>query len=566
MSLFTLFSNTSPNKIFLSILLGVVSGLCYTFLIPVIMLGVSKSNDGLIEEVESIQTLLGYDVVNYPIAIFYFICCLLIFLLRSGSELLLIRTGSTVARKLRIDLYEKVLRAPYSSIEKTGYSKLISVVNIDVPRVINGASVIPAIFINLVTVVGILGFLLYLNSDVFRLVLICIFVGIFIYQVPIFVGRRYFDKSRVLNDSIQESFKGLVLGIKELKLSSSVRDKYLNDNLIKNENELLKNDFVGHSIIRYTITFGDLISFFFIGFIAFVSVNYYSVKNEELVGVVMALLYITTPISIVLNSLPNIAIASVSLNKISNIIDSLPEEDVKVSQFDSNGLGELKSWDEISLNSVSYKYEQVDGEQGFSIGPIDLKIKKGEVIFLVGGNGSGKSTLSKILTLHYRASSGEIFFGNQKLTEENISRFRECIYAIYTDYYLFDKIYVDLDDAKTEKVNEYLIDLGLQDKVYIKDGGFSTTKLSDGQRKRLALLLALLADKEFYLFDEWAADQDPEFKFVFYKKLLPDLKRAGKAVLVISHDDRYFGCADNIVQMDDGNVCLIQPKKEVLEA
>jgi len=70
----------------------------------------------------------------------------------------------------------------------------------------------------------------------------------------------------------------------------------------------------------------------------------------------------------------------------------------------------------------------------------------------------------------------------------------------------------------------------------------------------LALLVSLVEDKELYLFDEWAADQDPEFRDVFYNKLLPELKSRGKLVIVISHDDRYFHKADQIVKLEQGAV------------
>jgi putative ATP-binding cassette transporter len=104
------------------------------------------------------------------------------------------------------------------------------------------------------------------------------------------------------------------------------------------------------------------------------------------------------------------------------------------------------------------------------------------------------------------------------------------------------------------RAHEYLERLHLNHKVTIKDGVFSTTQLSQGQRKRLALLCAYIEDRPFYLFDEWASDQDPLFKEVFYTQLLPELRSLGKAVLVITHDDRYFGVADRLIKLDYGRI------------
>jgi len=100
----------------------------------------------------------------------------------------------------------------------------------------------------------------------------------------------------------------------------------------------------------------------------------------------------------------------------------------------------------------------------------------------------------------------------------------------------------------------YLKLLELDQHIDVVNGAFSTTSLSLGQQKRLALLTAYLEDRPIYVFDEWAADQDPLFKQVFYHEILPELRRKGKAVVVISHDDRFFSCADRLVKLEDGQI------------
>src|SRR5579864_4775183 len=102
--------------------------------------------------------------------------------------------------------------------------------------------------------------------------------------------------------------------------------------------------------------------------------------------------------------------------------------------------------------------------------------------------------------------------------------------------------------------SEYLQRLKLAHKVQIEKGKLSTTDLSQGQRKRLALLTAFLENRPIYIFDEWAADQDPYFKDFIYVNLLPDLTARHKTVFVITHDDRYYHLAERIITMDDGQV------------
>ncbi|MNN47971.1 ABC transporter ATP-binding protein YojI [compost metagenome] len=126
--------------------------------------------------------------------------------------------------------------------------------------------------------------------------------------------------------------------------------------------------------------------------------------------------------------------------------------------------------------------------------------------------------------------------------------------TIFSDAYLFDRLY-GIDYAEKEKEAQvYLRLLGLQDKVTIRDGQFSTTRLSTGQRKRLAMLVSYLDDKPICLFDEWAADQDPEYRAYFYTTLLPDLRSRGKCVIVITHDDRYFDMADKLIKLEMGKI------------
>jgi putative ATP-binding cassette transporter len=108
----------------------------------------------------------------------------------------------------------------------------------------------------------------------------------------------------------------------------------------------------------------------------------------------------------------------------------------------------------------------------------------------------------------------------------------------------------DLD----ERARERLARLQLNHVVTIQDGVLSTTQLSQGQRKRLALLTASLEDRPIYIFDEWAADQDPEFKDFFYREFLSDLKVKGKLVLIICHDDHYFDVADRMIKLESGKI------------
>jgi putative ATP-binding cassette transporter len=240
--------------------------------------------------------------------------------------------------------------------------------------------------------------------------------------------------------------------------------------------------------------------------------------------------------------------------------------DVLLNEMSTESSGEVTEMTGvqcINVKDLEYVYSTMESGLGFQLGPIDLTINRGEVTFLFGGNGSGKTTLAKLLSLHYFADKGHIYFDNETVNANNRNGCRQNISAIYSDFYLFPKLY-GLSDAELDiRAAENLKKLGLEGKVSIKNGIFSTTNLSDGQKKRLALLVSFLEDRSIYIFDEWAADQDPEFKEIFYYNILPELKEKNKIVIVVTHDDRYFHLADKLVKLESGKVLKEETYKKI---
>jgi len=207
----------------------------------------------------------------------------------------------------------------------------------------------------------------------------------------------------------------------------------------------------------------------------------------------------------------------------------------------------------LELRNVEYAYPAVEGSQPFRVGPVNLRIQPGEILFIVGENGCGKTSLIKLLLGLYTPSQGQILVNGQAVDAKGLDDYRQMFTTIFADYFLFDELVQD-GKALPEDASRYLKRLEISHKVSVRDGAFTTTDLSTGQRKRLALVNAWLDERPVLVFDEWAADQDPAFRRVFYTELLPDLKRLGKTIIVISHDDRYFDIADHLVRLQAGRV------------
>jgi putative ATP-binding cassette transporter len=275
-----------------------------------------------------------------------------------------------------------------------------------------------------------------------------------------------------------------------------------------------------------------------------------------LTGYTLVLLYLIIPLSALTAGMPMLGLASVALSKIESLGMSLSD---LTAVAEESATDPEPEWRSLELAGVTHRYHRESEDQEFVLGPIDLRFTAGELVFVVGGNGSGKTTLAKLLCGLYLPESGEIRFDGAVVDAAGRDAYRQYFTVVFSDFFLFEKLLgIEARDLE-ERARHYLGKLQLERKVTLVDGTLSTLDLSHGQRKRLALLTAYLEDRPIYLFDEWAADQDPAFKEIFYYALLPELKARGKTVIVISHDDHYYHVADRLVKLDYGKIEYDRP-------
>jgi putative ATP-binding cassette transporter len=556
-NVFGLLFQRAPNRVFLVILLDALSGLLAASIIPLILGSISNLEDArpsasAIPQFETVEsatmTFLSFEVANYQYAILFLSVVGLILLTKGTSRILMERVASSVTAELRVRLYQWLLQAPVVAVERVGPVRVMAILAEDVSRIIQAGRLFPVMLSILATLMGILGYLAFLNPRVLWFVVQALVFGILTHQIPLQIGLRFAGRRREYVDRLHRSVRALLDGFKELKLDRRKRESFLKDYLFVNEMGVRDADRTGYAIMTVGGIYGEMLGFVAIGIVTFVFINYNAISGQELFAVVMTLMYITTPIAAILNAAPDYVTAHVSLKQVNRLFDDLPVETAKPN-FDAPA-----PWQRICFENVVFRHHASQDRKAYAVGPVSLDIVKGEITIIAGGNGSGKSTLAKLMTLHYCAESGEIRFGDELITDDTLNRYRQQIAFIYSDYYLFESLLGFEERAVKTEVDRWLHALELDDKVTFENGRFSTLCLSDGQCRRLALLVAFLEDKELYLFDEWAADQDPIFKEVFYYELLPDLKRRGKAVVVISHDERYFETADRLLIMEDGKL------------
>ena len=358
------------------------------------------------------------------------------------------------------------------------------------------------------------------------------------------------DKETELFDSLTH----IVDGFKELKVNRRKSDHvftHFKDISDSTEKIKIKTGIAFVTDFVYSQTFFYIL----IAILVFLLPMFIDTYSEVIIKLVMAVLFIIGPVEMVVGVIPVLARANVAVGNLYKLEELIDKEGGIIPQTEQAPFQPIESFREIRIDKATFNYKDKDEKVLFHLGPIDLSIKSGEVVFLVGGNGCGKSTLLKLLSGLYYPSSGVLYLDDDVLSKPIYPSYRELFSLIFADFHIFDRLY-GFGEVDTKKVNDLIKLMELDKKTQYVDGKFTETNLSTGQRKRLALIAAFLENKPIYMFDEVAADQDPEFRAYFYNELLLDLKKRGKTVIAATHDDKYFHVADRVLKMEYGKIQL----------
>jgi putative ATP-binding cassette transporter len=530
--------------IWLPIIAGIVSGVCNSALLIFINFTLSNS--------------------NYPpstVIRWYIGFCLLLLFSTFCSQFLLVALAQRTMFDLRMRLTRKILNAPLRRLEEAGPSALFSVLANDTTVVAQAFVSVPHLCINMATMLTCLIYIGWLSTTLICGLLFFVILGGISYWLIVRRAYSYQKVARRLFESLLTHFRALSDGNKELKLSYLRRSNFYQKDLLACATELQRLNSHTSSVYIVADIWSRFIYFFLIGLIIFALPLLIPLTAQVLMGYVLVILYLMGPVGVFTNSLPNFSQAQVSLRRMEEIGLSLDSERAEDNLFTTPS--SKAKWQRLEFEDVTHTYYHEEEDSAFTLGPINLKFHPGELVFLVGGNGSGKSTFAKVITGLYIPESGQIRLDGEAIDHENRDAYRQLFSAVFSDFYLFERLpTADGADFETQG-QEYLRQLQLAHKVRVENGKLSTTALSGGQRKRLALLASYIEDRPFYVFDEWASDQDPLFKNIFYTQILPELRSRGKTVLVITHDDAYYHLADRLIKLDYGR-CVIETDPDAL--
>ncbi|MCY1338286.1 ABC transporter ATP-binding/permease protein YojI [compost metagenome] len=514
--------------VLLSSLLGIAGGLSVTALLATINSAMNTGN--------------GPDL---HLALLFALLCVATLACSTLSKLLTNYVGQRVVATLRRDLAARILAAPIEQLERFRAHRLIPVLLNDVGVLSTFALNVAPMLIALTVTIGCLTYLALLSWQILLLTALTVLLGSGAQYLAHRKGTHSIQAARDGEDELQKHYQAISAGAKELRIQRERRLDILERQLHGTTERICKANIRAAGIFISAETFGSMLFFAVIGMaIAFLAL-WPAAEKTVLGGFVLVMLYMKSPLEQLVDNMPNLSRAKVALRRIGELSRrfSPAEPNLLASPITLTD----NTLEQIELRQVRYDYPQAEGGPSFHLGPIDLCIRQGEIVFIVGENGCGKTTLIKLLLGLYPPQHGELRLNGKTILDKQRDDYRQLFATVFTDYYLFEELLQGHSELP-EEAHKYLERLDIAHKVGIRDGSFTTTDLSTGQRKRLALINAWLDDRPVLVFDEWAADQDPSFRRVFYTELLPELKRQGRTIIVISHDDRYFDIADQFSQ------------------
>jgi putative pyoverdin transport system ATP-binding/permease protein len=516
--------------------------------IPVVLLLSFLSGLANMALIILITSSIGSDFhVGY--LLFYYLLTVVVYLLtRRYVQVRII----TISRELTYDLTARIIQAlisiPYRKFEKLDRGRIYTALNDDVEVLGQLTNTIIVLITSAITAIGVF---FYLATIAFWA------TGISIFLIGGIVTAYYFAcrgsdgmlrEARDTRNRFTRATSDLIDGFKELTLRRARRDEYQSD-LLTTAGTFKEK--VTQASVGFANAFmiGESMLIVTLGLVVFGFERLFpEIQSATIMAFVIVFLYLIGPINSILGAVPGVMQIRIAWDRINAFL-----RDVEHQSDVSTKYSTPMKVDSIAMEDVVFHYADENNRRIFSVGPLNFRLKRGEVMFVTGGNGSGKTTLAKVLLGFYTPRAGAVKINGQQISATDLG---EYFSAVFNPNVLFEKIYAIDTSTRRGEINQLLKELRLDTKVNIEGGRFSTTDLSSGERKRLALMLCYLEDAPILLFDEWAADQDPEFRRIFYHKIIPELRMRGKIVIAITHDDSYFDAADHIMKLDMGKMTL----------
>ncbi|MGZ9709214.1 cyclic peptide export ABC transporter [Glaciimonas sp. GNP009] len=455
---------------------------------------------------------------------------------------------------LRLRIADKIRRSELRSVEQLGNGEIYATLVKESDQLSQNFTVLISAGQGMFLLAFSLLYIAYLSFPAFLLVSLSTLGALYFF----YIRRQALDAELVdvYVDEMEmlESLNHFTHGFQEIRINAAK-----NDALYRRYEEIvnrLEKDVVNvGSGWVVLLMFGNSFLYILLGAIVFILPMFFHGYTDIIYKITSISFFCVGPVAVITAALPIYARSDSDLGRILQLEKKLEAGEPDVQKDDQMQGNLFQDFKEIKVSDLRFTYQNQYGEPGFSSGPVNMEIQRGEIIFVRGGNGSGKSTLMKLLCGLYRPDHTAIEVDGSPVSRDNLQQYREIFTCIFPDFHLFDRFH-GIENVDYERARALIKRMELTGKVDISDNGFSTLDLSTGQRKRLAMIVALLEDCEIFMFDEWAADQDAHFREFFYEQILPDLKRRNKTVIAVTHDEQYWHLCDRLYTLDLGVMTL----------
>jgi putative ATP-binding cassette transporter len=483
---------------------------------------------------------------------------ILSFVIVVGSSFLyqVITTVATthVINNVRLKLIGGLLRAQPSFLDKREHGALYHILTTDVSIV--------AGFTN--TVLNLLPAFIFLAVAIPQLFTYSLIAGFFVVLVMIGGCLAYHLQqtamatlnadARALEVTYFERVSEMLRGFRELRLHRNRRVSFTGDvsQVLATLRQLQIKVTRVYETAESAVTG---LKFLLFGGIVFLVPYMAHTETAVTFQILTLVLFSLTPFEQIVMSYPAVIGTIVSYIRIIDLVDHLEPFD----RIPDKPIETAPPFNKISLRDIYAKYDSRESSS-FELGPLDFELKRGEVVFLVGSNGSGKTTFMNVLAGLLDPMSGTIEVDGVALKPEDMNEYRAQFSAIFTTFHVFRQLY-GLEGTSAELADETVERVRLSGITSIRSEGISRLDLSAGQRRRLALAIALLEDRNVMILDEFVADQDPEQREYFFGTLLPWLKSRGKTLVISTHDLHWLPYCDRVLTFQNGKVTEQVPEK-----
>lgn len=500
------------------------------------------------------------EFVDLPLAAIFALCVLLYVASESRMVARLAADIEKALDRLRMRLIERLRHADLWQLEHVGQSRLYESITQSCRVISSNSQYLAQAMRSLVLIVTILLYIATVSLVAFVLLTALLATASLVYHQYGLTVEEHRGELTSHEAKLFECVSDLFDGFKEQRLNSA-RSNALTETFerLSSNTATARGKVHLHRWQQYV--FGETAFNLMLGLVVFVVPAYSPSVSAELVKISAAVLFLMAPVFDLMQSLAVLRAADSAAGR-------MMELEVELAPLVERGSEEASEpvsadFAEIRLEGVEFIFPAPAGEQPFTVGPLEVTLRRGEVIFVTGGNGSGKSTFIKLLTGLYHPNRGRLTCDGTEISPSRLAGYRALMAPIFSDFHLFARLYgLDAPDRITV---EDLLRWMEMERVSGFDGNrFTRTDLSTGQRKRLALIAALLEAKPILILDEWAADQDSPFRFKFYREILPELKRRGLTIVAVTHDDHYFDAADRRLHLDEGRLSELPVTREVV--